>query len=202
MLQRDHVRFEFHQPFSTSISVVVDGHTIPVEVVRPVWTAPFTRAEWNWNWTWPDGSRYQLVCPVHGISRAVLRMWLNKEGQTLAEGFLRGPRFVPIGRGWVWQRGTEKIETRYRLGCRPRTFLREGRKTLATCFGSRGRRRGVIRGRLDSPRAPLLIGMLLSVLVDIPYDFMPASYGTNVATNLYNNTSVPLPQISPPAQPD
>lgn len=98
MLKRDHVRFEFHQPFSMSISVIVDGHTIPVEVVRPVWTAPFTRAEWNWNWTWPDGSRYQLVCPVHGISRAVLRMWLQKDGHTLAEAFLRGPRFVPIGR--------------------------------------------------------------------------------------------------------
>jgi hypothetical protein len=171
MLRRDHVRFEFHQPWSMSINVSVDGHSIPFEVVRPTWSAQvLTNAEWKWRWTWPDGNRYQLVFPVSAVPTCpTTREWLQKNGQTVAEGYFRGPRFWQFTQQWVWKVGDELIETRWRLGCRGRRYLRDGRhRTLAVCFLKFRRTHGVIRGDMESPCTPLLIGMLLSVLVDTP----------------------------------
>jgi hypothetical protein len=174
LLTRDHVRFEFHQAWSTSIKLTVDGHAIPVEVVRPTWTTQvLSRAEWKWRWTWPDGNQYQLVCPVDrvsfGGSYTNTREWLQRNSRTVAEGFFRGPRFWQFTQQWVWKFEEESIETRWRLGCRARRYLRDSHgHSLAVCFQRFRRTHGVLRGRLDSPRTPLLMGMLLSTLVDIP----------------------------------
>lgn len=171
MLTCDHVRFEFHQPWSNSIRVTVDGLTISMEVVRPTWMNQLlSRDEWKWRWTWPNGIQYQLVYPVDRVgSYTTTREWLQKNGHTVAEGFFHGPRFWRITQQWVWQIEDESIETRWRVGCRARRYLRDShRRSLAVCFERFRRTRGVIRGRLDSPRTPLLLGMMLSTLVEIP----------------------------------
>lgn len=165
-----HVRFEFHPGWSTEARVTIDGQAIPIHIVRPVFTPqninqPATFAEWNW--TWRDGNRYQFRCRVPDLPTIpATRGQLRVNGETVADGSFRGPLFVKLTQQWSWQMGTTKIETCHRIGCRPRSSLRdEDGRQLAVWYPCGSPVRGVLRGLSDEPQTPLRWGMVLSTLV-------------------------------------
>ncbi len=170
MSRRRHVRFEFHRGWSTEARVMIDEQSIPIQIVRPVFTPqninlPLTYAEWNW--TWMDGTRYQFRCRVPSLPTIpATRGELRKSDETVAEGWFRGPLFIKFAQQWSWRMGASKIDTTHRIGCRPRSSLRDDNgRCLAMWYPCGSRISGVIRGQGDDPQLPLRWGMILSTLV-------------------------------------
>ena len=170
MSRTGHVRFEFHPGWSAEARVIIDEQSIPIHIVRPVLTPqninqPLMFAEWNW--TWMDGNRYQFRCRVPDLPTIpAMRGQLRVNGETVAEGWFRGPLFVKLTQQWSWRMGPTQIKTRHRIGCRPRSSLRDrDGRCLAMWYPCGSRIRGVICGQCDDPQTPLRWGMILSTLV-------------------------------------